>query len=296
MAAKIRWSPKRRCTLIFAIALAAVTFTPILSGAEDSGPDSPSIDSKIPDYTVSLNSGLIIDIGKIFRPEIDEFRESLNGTSAMRGRSAIRLFHDQTKQPRMIAQRRGRVLDGSFASFADDGNPVAFASYRRGKKDGSFLAWDESHRPLIFSQYRDDKLDGIRCLFRGCCDTCKDGHVWLIEEYSKGKLRRAHLAQNKGNAKSFTFLDGKLYEGDDDDEQLELAQSAIAKFERQLKADESDLVKFVAQYYSREKQIESQRMQLAQAQRSYGFAMAFQASRYPSAPIPSSQTGMGAMM
>ena len=230
------------------------------------------------DYRITLPSGLVLDIGKVFESPLAEYHALMRKSTKLSSRSVIRLYDQKTRMPMLVAQRRGRILDGTFASYTSDGSPVAFASYERGTLQASLLTWDEAKRPFVFSQYSDGELHGIRCLFRGCCDSCKDGHVWLAEEWEHGSLRNAHLARTDGRVSS---VSGNADEYSSEDDEWRLANDTLASFEKRLSEDEADLKTFVAQYYQREKQAESNRIQLSRAKLQYQLSSVFQSARIP---------------
>ena len=258
-------------------------FTQIPDEEPETTPDPAKDD--IGDYRIKLESGLTMDMGEIFRPEIEQFRESLCKRVKKSNPPMLRYFHDETKKPMLLAERRGKVLNGLFATFAEDGAPIAHTSYKKGDRTSTLLTWDEAHRPLVFEQYADGKLHGVRCLFRGCCDACTDGHVWLVQEWKNGVLDVAHLVLDDDRTKTFVYRGERNREpyGGSTPE-LEAAMMEIQKFEVRLARDEKKLKLLVAQSYAYEQQAAAERMKLENLRRSYQMANAIQSSRFPSVP------------
>lgn len=247
--------------------------------------DGQASEQEVPaDYRVTLESGRVIDVGEIFRPHIKSMRSSLQDQMRRPNSPSVRLNYEESRQPLLIAGRRGKVLHGTFGSFAESGPPVAYVAYQRGERSGSVLTWDEAHRPLVFSQYVDGELDGIRCMFRGCCETCTDGHVWFIEEWDRGELRSAHLASGDGKATTFLIQDGQPYEASSDD--LKLAMTELKKFEKRFDQDESKLKFMIQRRYEYDKLASAERIRLQNEQRRYGMMSGLRSARFPSFSSP----------
>ena len=240
------------------------------------------------DYRVRLESGEVIDIGAIFRPEIEEFQASLRKRVRQSKPPMIRIYDNDSAKPILLAERRGAVLNGLFAAFTEDGAPVAHTSYDRGKRSSTLFTWDDAKRPLVFEQYSDGKVDGIRCLFRGCCESCTGGHPWLIQQWEKGELRSAHLVRDNGNVQTFKYLgdsDGIPYGGSTPE--LDAAMLALGKFQKRLTQDEKQMKLVASSLYEQDKQLK----QIASRRRSSQVASLFRSGAY--APVGGRSGGFG---
>ncbi len=221
------------------------------------------------DYRLRLPSGRTIDVGEIFRPHGEAFTESLRRQMRVAKSPLVRLNHDPSGQPLLLAGRRGKVLHGPFASFAEDGTPVALISYTKGERNSALLTWDDAHRPLVFAEYSAGELDGMRCLFRSCCDECRSGHIWMVQEWQRGELQTAHVVGDDGEPLSFDYQSGLIY-GTGSSE-LDEATAALAMVDLRIEADEVKLKNFVAAYYERQRQAAYDQVRFNRAQMNYRF-------------------------
>jgi hypothetical protein len=163
----------------------------------------------------------------------------------------VRVDRPGSDLPLFVAGRRGKLLDGPFVSFAADGTPFASLTYRKGERDSALLTWDESGRPRVFAQYDDGKLNGLRCLFRACSETCRSGHLWMVQQWVDGDLRQLHVVNPQGTTTSIEYRYGQPLQTSDEASE---ALVSLAEFERMFDADESQLKQYVANYYIRERQ------------------------------------------
>lgn len=147
------------------------------------------------EYLLHLSSGREIDVGEIFRQDGRDYQQRL--ATAMRGSRHVRINYDDGSPSVLVGQLGGR-LHGPTAAFYDTGRTMAFLNFSRGKRDGTVFTWDSESRPVVFEQYENGKRDGIRCLFKACCPECKDGHIWLVEEWSDDELVHRHLVPDDG--------------------------------------------------------------------------------------------------
>ena len=259
--------------------------------AEDKATVSPHLAAKkeVPDYRVRLESGETIDVGAIFQSEIEDFQTALRQRTRQTKTPMIRIDHKASDKPFLLAERRGAVLHGLLATFTEDGAPIAHASYDKGNRTSTLLTWDEAKRPLVFEQYAKEKLDGIRCLFRGCCDECSDGHPWLVQQWQGGKLQAAHLVLDSGNVRSFRYQgdpNGQPYGGSTSE--LDAAMSALQKFQNQLSEDEKQLKLVASRSYVQDKQ----RKQLETQRRNYQLASLIRSRAYAAVGVGGS-SGIG---
>ena len=232
------------------------------------------------EYRLELDSGRTIDVGEVFREQGAAFYQALDTNLRIAKSPLLRINHPQSTQPLLLAGRRGKVLNGPFASFGEDGAPVAFISYTKGQRSSSLLTWDESRRPLLFAQYHAGQLDGIRCLFQSCCEQCRSGHIWLVEEWDRGELLAAHVVGDDGSPQSFDPRSGSLFGRGS--AALEAATTAMAAVEKRIDDDELKLKQFIALSYERERQAAYDQIRFQQAQMSYKFM----ATMYrPSVPV-----------
>ena len=254
-----------------------------VEGEPEASPQVPFFHPEAPiDYRLELASGRVIDIGEVFAPRGRQIVSAFRDRKGLGKSPLVRLNYEESAQPMLVAARRGKVLNGPFASFTEDGAPVALAFYDKGERGATLLTWDADHRPLVFAQYQEGKLDGIRCLFRGCCDRCKKGHLWLVEEWTEGVLQAAHLVADDEQVRSIKFRNGqRIGVTSPDDRDFELAKAELAKFEDRLAADEGKLKQFLNRYYTLEQRAVYERMKLQAMQRSYRLMGALRETRFP---------------
>ena len=268
----------------------ALDWDAIKAAAEDEATESSQPTKKeAPDYRVALESGETIDIGEIFKPELDAFQASLRKRAGQTKTPMIRVYDESSEKPLLLVERRGAVLHGLLATFAQDGSPIAHASYERGNRTATLFTWDELKRPLVFEQYAKGKLDGIRGLFRGCCDECTDGHPWLVQQWQEGKLRSAHLVLDSGKTRTFKYLDdsdGQPYGGSTT--QLDAAMVELEKFHNRLRKDEKQLKLVASRAYEQDKL----QKQLVSQQRNDQFASRFRSSAFTPVGV-SGRSGSG---
>jgi hypothetical protein len=232
------------------------------------------------EYRLELESGRTIDVGEIFRAQGETFYQSLNTHMRLAKSSLLRINHQQSTQPMLLASRRGKVLHGPFASFFEDGAPVALISYTKGERNSSLLTWDEANRPLVFAQYQAGQLDGIRCLFQGCCEQCRSGHIWMVQEWDRGELLAAHVVGDDGRPQSFQYRGGVIYGSGSS--ALALATTTLRSVEKRIEGDELKLKQFISLSYERERQAAYDEIRFRTAQMSYKFM----ATMYqPSVPV-----------
>ena len=136
------------------------------------------------DYKIELSTGRVIDVGEVFRPQGRLFEQSLSEQLKIPRSPLIRVNHSDSKQPALLASRRGKVLHGPFASFAKNGSPIAYVSYEKGERSTTLLTWDEVHRPLVFAQYTGRRATWLSMSFpwvlrsvqgRSTCGFCRNG-------------------------------------------------------------------------------------------------------------------------
>lgn len=230
------------------------------------------------DYQLEIEGGRVIDVRSVFLSEGQEIESGLVERMRLARSPLIRLNHEESRQPMLLASRRGKVLHGPFASFDEQGAPIAYVTYNKGERSSAVLTWDEKQRPLVFAQYDSGKLDGMRVLFRACCQSCQSGHIWMVQQWSDGVLQTAHVVDREGKAKTIAYRNGEPYETTPE---LHAAVAALESFEKRLRGDELKLKQFVSGYYTQERSIAAQRARLQAAQRNYQFMSAVQGARLP---------------
>lgn len=264
-----------------------------------------------------LSSGETIDVEKTFREPFEELMSRLERRRRGKPASLIQIQSTGDESPRVIISRRGKTLDGPFASFSKDGTLAALVGYQQGKRNGISMTWDPSHRPLVFAQYRQGKLDGIRCLFTACCDSCKSGHLWLVQEWKAGELQRSHIVgapQNmedtSGNSvrsesefresdssrpdtetrptgNPIVTVDARYQALGGTPPELREAMGLLSDFESQFNRDEVDLKRFVTKRYIQERKAIVMRSNAASQAN-----IAWLKQAYPQTPIFSGTGGV----
>jgi hypothetical protein len=230
------------------------------------GNESLQLKREESDFRLVLASGRTIEVGKIFAEQREAIEHALSRRMRSRKPALLRINHEGSDRPLLLASRRGNQLDGPFASFTDDGSPVAFVDYRKGERDSAFLTWDDAGRPIVFAQYQSGELHGLRCLFKACCEECKSGHIWMVQEWEQGQLRVAHVVDPDGNSISLEYRYGKpsqLASG------VDSAFAELASFESQFDADQLKLKRLLEHYYVQQRQAAALRSRLVANQQRY---------------------------
>jgi hypothetical protein len=214
------------------------------------------------DFRLLLASGRAIEVGKIFAEQREAMERSLSRSMRSRKQALLRINHQGSDHPLLLASRRGDRLDGPFASFTEDGSPVAVVDYKKGERDSALLTWDDAGRPIVFAQYQSGQLHGLRCLFKACCDNCKSGHLWMVQEWDQGQLLTAHIVDPGGTTISHEYRYGQP----PPDSDVDSALAELASFEGQFDSDEGKLKELLKQYHVRQRQTAALRTRLASSQ------------------------------
>lgn len=205
-------------------------------------------------YKLVLPSGHEHDIVAIFRSDGKGFQQRL-GQLAGVGR-LLRLKHSNG-QPSMLIGRQGTGLRGPTAVYYENGAPMVYLTYNRdAQRDQALFSWDETRRPLIFEQYESGKQHGFSCLFKACSEQCTEGHLWLVEEWRRGRLLKSHLVPDDGVPVTFENLTNDLaaeYEGfDSQHEELAQARTQLRGFHATLDRNEQQLKQSIVRLGLRE--------------------------------------------
>jgi hypothetical protein len=214
------------------------------------------------DFRLLLASGRTIEVGKIFAEQREAMEQALRRSMRSRKPALLRINHQGSDRPLLLASRRGDRLDGPFASFTEKGSPVAVVDYKKGERDSALLTWDDAGRPIVFAQYQSGELHGLRCLFKACCDTCKSGHVWMVQEWDQGQLLTAHIVDPGGTTISHEYRYGQP----SPDSGVDSAVGELASFESQFDSDEAKLKGLLKQYHVRQRQAAALRTRFAASQ------------------------------
>ncbi len=233
------------------------TSPPLLAGAASRG---ESRRHKQETYQMSLSSGRVLDVGRLMRSETSDFRARL-GKLSDAGR-LLRLTYPGGNTSMLIG-RHAAALHGPTAAYYLDGAPMAHVTYENGKREKTLFSWDEAKRPLIFEQYESGRRHGLCCLFHACCEECKEGHLWLVQEWQRGKLLRSHLVGKDGEPITFANTSDESAPGN---EELEQARVQMQEFHAKLDESEKQLKQSIVQLRRQEKQIIAARKQAARNQ------------------------------
>jgi thiol-disulfide isomerase/thioredoxin len=218
------------------------------------------------DWRLTLESGRVIDVGKIFAEERAKLEERLQ--AAYDAGRFLRVNHQSTNTPFLLVSRRQGSLTGPLASFYEDGSPTAYMQYNAGRRTSAMLTWDKAKRPLVFEQYKDGQKDGVRCLFKACADNCPQGHLWMVQEWSKGSIQQAHVVPPDGKPITFEYANGKPIPRDDvSTDDFELAMAKFDEFDDKVAANEKELKLALGQLNRQERQALSAMRRAAAAQR-----------------------------
>jgi hypothetical protein len=235
------------------------------------------------EFRLVLSSGRVIDVGTTF---LDQ-RKALEAALRRRLRSSqpvvFRVNHDGSDRPMLLASRRGKLLDGPFASFTEEGKPIACVDYSKGQRDSTLQTWDEQGRPLVFAEYQLGKIHGLRCVFQACCEDCKSGHLWMVQEWEQGQLLATHLVRPDGDPISVNHRYGQPAQVDSE---FELATSELARFESRFDSDEQRLKQWLTWFDQQQRQASAYRSRLAANQRRYRLLSALNAKHgYSALPV-----------
>lgn len=290
---------------------AADVLDPFIEGEQP----APTLADEL-NFRWKLSSGETIDVEKTFRGPWEELTSQLQVRRQGKPASLIQLLPADAESARVVISRRGKTLDGPFASYGEDGKLIALVNYRQGQRDGILMTWDPSHRPLVFAQYKRGKLDGLRCLFTACCESCKSGHLWLVQEWDAGELMRSHVvaapnSQSKSSLESATAeastvrgdtiaandgahqsvnvvtMDARydaLYESPTS---IREAIGLLSDFESRFDRDEDNLKRYVARYY-----IQERKAIVAHTNAASQANIAWLRQAYPQIPVMSSTSGV----
>jgi hypothetical protein len=226
------------------------------------GESSPGLQSEASEFRLQLSSGRTIDISKTFADERAAMEQELGRALRSRKPAMLRINYEGSERPLLLASRRGNRLDGAFASFTDEGSPVALVGYSRGERDAALLTWDDTGRPIVFAQYQSGELNGLRCLFKACCEECKSGHLAMVQEWERGRLQAVHRIDPDGNTISHEYR----YGDPSSDSGFETPLGELASFESQFDADEGKLKRMLAQYHMQDRQAAALRSRLSSSQ------------------------------
>jgi hypothetical protein len=212
-------------------------------------------------FRLKLASGREIDVGGAMMQAKSLVETRLR--EVIRGDNVLRANHANGR-PQVLVCRTGATLRGPTASFRDDGRPMTYVMYdRESQRHGAVLTWADNGRPLVFEQYDAGRRDGLRCLFKPCSENCPEGHLWLVEEWSRGELSESHLVDPQGAVRTYAASrTGALPRPDD----LREAGQELDEFEKQFAVAEQQLRTTVAQVEQYQRQLEQyQRQMIAQA-------------------------------
>ena len=192
-------------------------------------------------HAVTLESGRVIEVGSLLRTKSVRIERRLN--RLVRKQRLLQIDYSIGNGTFALVGHIDGTLNGPTAAYLDGSIPVAYYDYRDGDRNGSFIIRDNQLRPLLFEQYRSGRRHGIRCLYKACSDTCSKGHVWLVQEWSSGKLQQMHLVRD--NEETTTYTPFQRPEMAIDTE-LKLAIAELKSIEDELDADEEHLKKALA--------------------------------------------------
>ena len=195
---------------------------------------SPAIHEE-EDFVIELESGNTLDLRKVFTKQGQEFEEKLDRVSSHR--NAIRTNYDDGNLF-LIVMHLGTRLHGPTAAYYKSGSPMIYLNYEKGKRSGTLFTWDELGRPWVFAEYKSGKKHGLSVVFRACGEACKTGHVWLVQEWQKGKLEKSHLVGESTTTLTLDHTAGTNYEGYN---AYEIAVDHFEEFESQIGRDEEEL-------------------------------------------------------
>lgn len=209
---------------------------------ETEGPTSASgaKTHAVEDFQLTLKSGRIIDLKEVFTTVGKKYENRL-GRMRNKG-SMLTTYYEGEKKPFMLIGNTGGNLNGPTAAFYQDGSPMIYLDYVVGQRTGTLFTWDEQNRPWVFMQFDSGKKDGYAVAFRACSDHCSEGHIWLVQEWEKGKLRKSHLASTDGTTHTFDHLERSEHVSNDE---YAIAAEQISEFDRSLKTNEMSLKKAV---------------------------------------------------
>lgn len=123
------------------------------------------------------------------------------------------------------------LLNGPAATFTEDGECSFTGNFKQANRDGALRGWDEHGHRMFYGEYLSGRQHGLTCLFKGDLP-------WLLLEYDKGKLVKAHIAHfdRSGTAQVASYDDPEKTAKD----QSQLAE-ALAELEKvRAKIDEGE--------------------------------------------------------
>ena len=196
-------------------------------------------------FHLQLQSGKRVDVRKLMQTDQRDYDKRLAKQEATR--QFAKINHTNGK-PYLFVSRRGTKLFGPLAGRYDNGTPMICATYVVGNRHGSLLCWDEGGRPLVYEQYQNGKRQGLRCMFKSCSEACKEGHLWLAEEWVDGRRIASHLKTAQGQESSEGVLNNQNAD-------YLAAMKALTDFEGTLSKNEKQLKISVVQLDQYEKQL-----------------------------------------
>ncbi len=183
-------------------------------------------------FHLQLQSGKKVDVRKLMQVDQRDYDTRLARQEA--SRQFAKINHANGK-PYLFVSRRGTKLFGPLAGRYDNGTPMICATYVVGKRHGSLLCWDEGGRPLVYEQYKSGTRSGLRCVFKSCSEACKEGHLWLAEEWVDGRRVASHLKTEQGQESSEGVLNNQNMDYLAAMKALTDFEGTLAKNEKQLK-------------------------------------------------------------
>ena len=196
-------------------------------------------------FHLQLQSGKKVDVRQMMRADQRDYDKRLARQEA--NKQFAKINHANGK-PYLFVARRGTKLFGPLAGRYENGAPMICLTYVVGKRHGSLLCWDDGGRPLVYEQYQNGRRQGLRCMFKSCSEACKEGHLWLAEEWVDGRKVASHLKTGQGQESSAGILN-------DQNVDYKAAISALAEFEGTLAKNEKQLKISMVRLHEYEKKL-----------------------------------------
>ena len=157
--------------------------------------------------------------------------------------SGTRMIEFANGEPKAMNTYFNAKLHGPTFLLNENGEKRWAADYREGNLHGSLRLWDQNSKMAMFAQYVRGGKKGFVCVF-------DEGMPWLVQEWDKNQMNGEYLVQ--WNAGTPTTLATDQVSGQAEISQLAAARERLSKLEQEVKAEETEIKRELAQWFREE--------------------------------------------
>ena len=225
--------------------------------------------AEAPPYEMHLADGKYINVTGIF----EEIQQSMNKVKEtleeeQERRTEVRVLNVTYPAGRtfvLLGRYLGK-LNGTSVGLYESGSPMSHVSYTQNERNGNFCSWDERNRPIYLHQYKNDKKHGLCCLFKACGEECNHAHLWMVQEWEEGKLRKTHYVSGGETAKTFEYKDLD-YQPVESEPDFKTAVDELTELDKQLDVNERSAITWISKYYGLVRNLARTKRQIVAVQR-----------------------------